>query len=406
VRCNQDNISVEPYLSRYEASLFRLHVTSVDKGGSKSVLGLEFPCLSVGGLDTASQYDDVYIGRASSNHIHLCDLSLSKQHAVLSYVEPRGYVLHDLGSKHGTFINDRRIGMEVVDKEKVEHPPSPSSSPSTFVVGAISTTTMNAPAGEEVSEEQRKPPAFVTEGDVLRFGRVHCQLKKTRQDAVVSSGFQPSKQLNSKQHETGSARSAQGNELKQISGSSVEDHRTAVNIRLRQLYGIDASSSSTSMARKGSSHRSNGSMNNCNEKNGRIIKATNTSAISSDRTTGSLKTNSTAASAAAVEAAGAGTGAGTTGTTGTTGTGAGTGADVLEKGQDLLQRLGWQTGVALGKRGGSANAPIDVHRQASAYAGVGIAPAVGTDVTGAAVQESAKQKHWRKTVERFNQQHR
>jgi hypothetical protein len=40
-------------------------------------------------------------------------------------------------------------------------------------------------------------------------------------------------------------------------------------------------------------------------------------------------------------------------------------------GRQLLQRLGWQEGIALGKTGGAANAPIEVHKKAD-NAGIGM----------------------------------
>eukprot|EP01032_Pedospumella_encystans_P031204 gene31204-35219_t len=115
-------------MSKHEASMFKLEIIDVESGGDKSLVGLDFHCLAAtqralnittpnvlsGSAFEATgcmQYscDDLYIGRARSNHVCITDLSLSKQHAVISYIENIGFVVHDIGSKHGTFVNKKRL---------------------------------------------------------------------------------------------------------------------------------------------------------------------------------------------------------------------------------------------------------------------------------------------------------
>ena len=53
------------------------------------------------------------IGRHPSQTIQILDRLVSKEHAIIEQ-RPGGYVLRDLGSRNGTFVNNRRIGDEVL----------------------------------------------------------------------------------------------------------------------------------------------------------------------------------------------------------------------------------------------------------------------------------------------------
>jgi hypothetical protein len=48
------------------------------------------------------------IGRAAENHIRLVKAGVSRKHAVIRLTE-RGFVLEDLGSQNGTFVNGQRV---------------------------------------------------------------------------------------------------------------------------------------------------------------------------------------------------------------------------------------------------------------------------------------------------------
>ena len=48
------------------------------------------------------------IGREPGAHLTINDPTVSRRHAQIAYIRQR-YVLHDLGSKNGTFVNDTRL---------------------------------------------------------------------------------------------------------------------------------------------------------------------------------------------------------------------------------------------------------------------------------------------------------
>jgi pSer/pThr/pTyr-binding forkhead associated (FHA) protein len=52
--------------------------------------------------------DDTTVGREGCD-VLLADPEVSRRHAVLRDIPPRGPSIEDLGSTNGTFVNDRRI---------------------------------------------------------------------------------------------------------------------------------------------------------------------------------------------------------------------------------------------------------------------------------------------------------
>ena len=81
-------------------------------------------------------------------------------------------------------------------------------------------------------------------------------------------------------------------------------------------------------------------------------------------------------------------------------------------GQELLQKFGWQKGVALGKAGGAANAPIDVHKKTD-NAGIGCKNGFGSSSNNTSVAadpfivddsvDSEKTKAWKRMMSRYNE---
>ena len=60
--------------------------------------------------------DRIVIGTHDSCDLVLTDKAVSRQHLEVSLV-PRGYALHDLDSRNGTFLGDVRVGEVVVDRD-------------------------------------------------------------------------------------------------------------------------------------------------------------------------------------------------------------------------------------------------------------------------------------------------
>jgi hypothetical protein len=175
-------------LNRRDASYFALHITEVGPGADSALVGCEFACLSstqqeanrtaatiISGSthDATARMDgsseDLYIGRARTNHVCISDLSLSKQHAVISYIEDTGFVVRDIGSKHGTFINDKRLPVDEV---------------ANIADGSKVTEEGKLAAGAHRTMQNMQ---FLKEGMTVRFGRISCTVVRKRQDTVLSS---------------------------------------------------------------------------------------------------------------------------------------------------------------------------------------------------------------------------
>ena len=63
-----------------------------------------------------AESSDIIIGRSRSNTINISDLSLSKHHCKLSYIpEKQGFLVTDQGSKHGSFLEGKRLLSHVSD---------------------------------------------------------------------------------------------------------------------------------------------------------------------------------------------------------------------------------------------------------------------------------------------------
>jgi FHA domain len=186
-------------LTRYEASKYFIKVTSVLDGGQEELINTECALLctlqgttdkqlksSNGGCadtqkdkekESNSLTDDFTIGRSRCNHCPLDDLSVSKSHAIISYYQGVGFVLRDLKSKHGTFLDGVRLGISdsgsavatvEVDKRGYDR---------RAVSGSGNATKGNSNRG-----------FLLQDGSVVQFGRVVCTVYKKRQSAVISSG--------------------------------------------------------------------------------------------------------------------------------------------------------------------------------------------------------------------------
>jgi FHA domain len=192
-------------LTRYEASKYFIKVTSVLDGGQEELINTECALLctiqsttdkqlksSNGGcVDTQKEKgkekekekesnsvtDDFTIGRSRSNHCPLDDLSVSKSHAIISYYQGVGFILRDLKSKHGTFLDGVRLGIS-----------DPGSAVATVEVDkrGCDTSAVGGSGGNVKGGSNRG--FLLQDGSVVQFGRVVCTVYKKRQSAVISSG--------------------------------------------------------------------------------------------------------------------------------------------------------------------------------------------------------------------------
>jgi pSer/pThr/pTyr-binding forkhead associated (FHA) protein len=87
--------------------------TQVTVGGSGSTVVMTFATLVATEGDPPQKYrlgPRTSIGRVPDNEICVPTPSISRKHAVIA-LTPDGYVLTDLESGNGTFVNDQRIKM-------------------------------------------------------------------------------------------------------------------------------------------------------------------------------------------------------------------------------------------------------------------------------------------------------
>ena len=132
--------------SRKSEESWYLEIVSCSPGSDQSLLGKRYHI-------SGSQSTDIYLGRSSSNVVCITDLSISKQHAVLSRHGSLFFV-QDLNSVHGTFINGIKL-----------------HSKSGF------TTRLGIKHNEGI---------VLKENDTLMVGRICLSLKRQLAPAVVS----------------------------------------------------------------------------------------------------------------------------------------------------------------------------------------------------------------------------
>jgi hypothetical protein len=86
-------------------SQYLLKVIHVADGGQQTLVNKTYDCFVKDGKRECV----ISIGRRSANTISLSDMSVSNHHAHLVVVEGLGVFLRDVGSKHGTFVDDQRL---------------------------------------------------------------------------------------------------------------------------------------------------------------------------------------------------------------------------------------------------------------------------------------------------------
>lgn len=199
-------------ITRRDALMHHMEITAVDVGAESTLVGQSFHCLSseqqrenvehlnkfsgatCAAFGSIGYYpsEDLYIGRARSNHVCISDLSLSKQHAVISYYENVGFLVYDMGSKHGTFIDGERIiaQAEVKPVDNLISSDRKKDTADSDKCGDVAEDTAGVLQSATPAPTPVPTPAtqYLKEGMEVRFGRIHCKVVRKRQDAVISSG--------------------------------------------------------------------------------------------------------------------------------------------------------------------------------------------------------------------------
>ena len=265
----------------YEASLLKMKIIEVYGDGNKQLIGQEFYCLKsiqiqqnkynktklkydIHGCDYSNSYDgvnslqqsqyptvcisneDLYIGRSNTNHIVLSDLSISKQHAIVSYDAHFGCFIKDLNSKHGTYINDDRINIDesigsriAVNDLNVHHIQEENKLRSDKEHKSdINDDPTEQHDGREISScksivnEQRQ---VLRIGMIVRFGRIVCEVFRKQQNQVLTSGFQPFNNNKPIAHRAVSCLIKSTNHIDAAFMDTTTQHKLAVTQRIQAL---------------------------------------------------------------------------------------------------------------------------------------------------------------------------
>lgn len=87
-------------------------------------------------LDWPGGQQELLVGRHDGCHVHLADLTVSRRHARLIYRDGH-WVLQDLTSTNGTFVNGVRVGRSALRPEMHEGRPAGAITP---LIGAAAVT--------------------------------------------------------------------------------------------------------------------------------------------------------------------------------------------------------------------------------------------------------------------------
>lgn len=81
---------------------------------SSPVASLYFTHGSLAGKEVPLAKDTFFIGRSRNNNITLPETSVSRKHAVINFLDDK-YIISDLDSLKGTFVNGKRVKEEVLN---------------------------------------------------------------------------------------------------------------------------------------------------------------------------------------------------------------------------------------------------------------------------------------------------
>jgi hypothetical protein len=96
---------------------------------------------------------------------------VSKHHAVLSYFENQGFLIRDLNSKHGTYINSRKADLDsgsLIRVVNVVNADNGAAAAGGGRLGCSVTTLLTS----------QQEPLFIGPGAIIRFGRVKCRIHR------------------------------------------------------------------------------------------------------------------------------------------------------------------------------------------------------------------------------------
>jgi hypothetical protein len=142
---------------RQQSCVFR--IDSIDNISTSDDIGKEYNLFDLVKSSTAAHPKgsskvsyDLTIGRSKQHDIVLDDMSISKQHAKITFIPAVGYFLVDLGSKHGTFLNDLQLYQRRSD----------------------STTEENGELYESKIDMNIMSMNYIRPGSSIKLGRVNC----------------------------------------------------------------------------------------------------------------------------------------------------------------------------------------------------------------------------------------
>lgn len=124
------------------------------------------------------------IGRGEPNTIVLTDTQVSRRHAVVQAVEGGGYSIIDLGSRNGTFVNQRRVAAPVLlqpgDRVTI-------GSHELVFQGATAAPPAPAPSASETVVDIDQRTITVLVADIRDFTGLSSRLGEARLSEIISA---------------------------------------------------------------------------------------------------------------------------------------------------------------------------------------------------------------------------
>lgn len=149
------------------------------------------------------------VGRSLQSHICVPDILVSKNHAIISFYEGYGFYIKDVGSKHGTYVDDIELSRDGNDSfssfsSSTQAHNNDSNNDVLMIENRATDSKQPLEEGEVVDEVQNESSSstrrsnktveycYLYDGAILTLGRVKLKFSIERQSAVLSRGFEPS----------------------------------------------------------------------------------------------------------------------------------------------------------------------------------------------------------------------